>query len=284
MHPIEPGTLYVVGVPIGNLEDITVRAMRVLSEVDLIACEDTRRTGQLLSLLRIPKRPMLSVHDHNELARVDGLLERLTAGQSIALVSDAGTPAISDPGYRVVRAVADAGLPIVPLPGPCAAVVALSAAGLPTDRFLFVGFLPSKAEARRKALVALAEVRETLVFYESPHRLQAFLESARDTLGGARPATIARELTKRYEEFRRGTLTELVDEPGVMRGEVVVVVGGAPEVAPPEGEDLEALLRGLLAEGFSPSRAAKEAARRTGVRKSEAYRVVTELAAAQTPE
>ena len=277
MQIIEPGTLYVVGVPIGNLEDITLRAMRVLGGVDLIACEDTRRTGQLLSLLRIDRRPMISVHDHNEAARVEGIVERLREGQSIALVSDAGTPAISDPGYRVVKAVAEADLPVVPIPGPCAAVVALSAAGLPTDRFLFVGFVPSKAEGRRKALVALAAVRETLVFYESPHRLVAFLESARDTLGADRPVTIARELTKRFEEFRRGTLGELAETPGVIRGEVVVVIGGAPEIAAPEGDALDTLLLELLAEGLSPSRAAKEATRRAGVRKRDAYQRLTQI-------
>jgi 16S rRNA (cytidine1402-2'-O)-methyltransferase len=278
MQSIEAGTLYVVGVPIGNLEDITLRAVRVLKGVDLIACEDTRRTGQLLTLLGIPRRPMISVHDHNEAGRVDGLLARLEAGESIALVSDAGTPAISDPGYRVIKAVADAGLPVVPLPGPCAAVVALSAAGLPTDRFLFVGFVPSKSEGRRKALVELAASRETLVFYESPHRLQAFLEAARDALGADRPAVVARELTKRFEEFRRGTLGELVEAPGVNRGEVVVVIGGATAPDEPTEADLESLLRRLLAEGLSPSRAAKAAVEQTGVRKRVAYQQALALA------
>ncbi|MCA9543156.1 MAG: 16S rRNA (cytidine(1402)-2'-O)-methyltransferase, partial [Myxococcales bacterium] len=192
-----PGTLYVVGVPIGNLEDITLRALRVLRAVPVIACEDTRRTGKLLSLLDVPRPALVSLHDHNEAQRVEPLLARLEAGESVALVSDAGTPAISDPGFRLVRAATEAGLPVVPIPGPSAVITALCAAGLPTDQFRFVGFVPSKAEGRRKALEALSEARETLVFYESPHRVQAFLEAAREVLGGDRPAVVARELTKR---------------------------------------------------------------------------------------
>ncbi len=275
------GTLYVVGVPIGNLDDITVRALRVLRAVPLIACEDTRRTGKLLELLGVPRPQLWSVHDHNEAQRVAPLLARLEAGDDVALVSDAGTPAISDPGYRVVKAATEAGVPVVPLPGPCAAIVALSAAGLPTDRFRFVGFVPSKAEGRRKALVALAEAEETLVFYESPHRVEAFLAAAAAVFGADRRAVIARELTKRFESFQRGTLAELVADPGVVRGEVVLLVEGAPEVAPPTEADLATVVAGLLAGGLSPSRAAKVAAEQTGARKRDAYALALSLADAE---
>lgn len=273
------GTLYLVAVPIGNLEDITVRALRILRSVPCIACEDTRRTAKLLGLLGVERPHLITVHDHNEGERAEAVLERLRGGQDIALVSDAGTPTISDPGFKLVRAATAAGLPVVPIPGVSAAITALCASGLPTDAFRFVGFLPQKQGARRRRLAELADARETLLIYASPHRLAAVLADLADAFGADRPGVIARELTKRFEEFRRGTLAELVADPGVIRGEIVLVIGGAPPEAPPGEADLEAVITGLLAEGLSPSRAAKEAARRTGVRKSEAYRVAVALGA-----
>lgn len=274
---MDPGTLFVVGVPIGNLEDITLRALRVLREATVIACEDTRETGRLLSLLGVARPNLVALHDYNEAQRSDGLVDRMLGGESVVLVSDAGTPAVSDPGYKLVSAAVAADLSVVPIPGPCAAIVALCAAGLPTDRFRFIGFVPSKAEARRQVLQELADDADTLVFYESPHRLVAFLEAAAGVFGNDRPAVIARELTKKFEEFRRGTLGELVAEPGVVRGEVVVLVGGAPEAEAPTAADLEGVVRQLLAEGWSASRAAKEAAVRTGVARRVAYALALQL-------
>jgi 16S rRNA (cytidine1402-2'-O)-methyltransferase len=267
------GTLSVVAVPIGNLEDITLRALRVLRRADRIACEDTRETGKLLKLLDVAAPRLVSYHDHNAERRIPGLIEALEAGENVALVSDAGTPAVSDPGFKLVRAAIEAGVDVVPVPGACAAIAALCAAGLPTDRWRFVGFLSAKAGARRRELAALAGATETLIFYESPHRVAAFLEDAAESLGGDRPAVIAREITKKFEEFRRGTLGELVAEPGVVRGEVVLLVGGAvAEVAGPE--DLSAVVERLLAAGLPPSKAAREAAKETGVTREAAYAAV----------
>lgn len=274
--PVEPGTLYVVSVPIGNLDDVTLRALKVLRSVTRIACEDTRRTGKLLELLELPKRPLVSYHAHNEAQRTPELVAALEEGASLALVSDAGTPAISDPGERLVRAVAEAGLPVVPVPGACAAIAALAASGLPTDRFRFIGFLPPKSGARRRALSELAGADETLVFYVAPHRVEAVLGDMVEAFGDDRPAVLARELTKTYEELRRGTLDALRDDTGTVRGEVVLLVGGAPERAPEAGE-LEAVVAALLAEGRSPSRAAKEAARRTGASRNDAYAAALRL-------
>lgn len=279
-----PGTLYVVAVPIGNLEDITLRAQRVLAAVDRIACEDTRRTGKLLELLGLERRPLVSLYDHNESRRTPQIIEALQGGQSIALVSDAGTPTISDPGFKVVRAAIDAGLPVVPIPGVSAVTTALSVAGLPTDRFRFVGFPPAKGKALRVALEALAGALETLVFYVSPHGLPRFLDAAVKAFGDGRPAVIARELTKTYEEFRRGTLVSLRDDPGVVRGEIVVLVGGAPPEAGPDEADLEAVVAGLLSDGFAPSKAAREAAKRTGGSRDEAYRLAVALRAREKSE
>ena len=278
------GTLYLVAVPIGNLEDITLRALRLLKTAPLIACEDTRRTGKLLELLGISRdgaeedegrRRLVALHDHNEADRLPALLRRLEGGDDVVLVSDAGTPAISDPGFRLVRAAVEAGLPVVPVPGACAAIAALCASGLPTDAFRFVGFLPSKQGERQARLAELATARETLVLYVGPHKLDEVLTELAQAFGGERPAVIARELTKHFEEFRRGTLAGLAADPGVVRGEIVLVVGGAPEV-PMAEEGLRAVVLQLLAEGYSPSQAAKEAARRTGARKSEAWRLAHE--------
>lgn len=270
------GSLFVVAVPIGNLEDITVRALRVLRDATLIACEDTRRTGKLLELLEIPRPRLMSVHDHNESDRIPALLRHLET-EDLVLVSDAGTPAISDPGFKLTRAVIAAGHAVVPIPGVSAVITSLCAAGLPTDQFRFVGFLPPKKVARQRALDSLAEATETLVFYVSPHGLLAVLEAASGAFGPDRPAVIARELTKKFEEFRRGSLAELVAEPGKTRGEMVLLVGGASPDAAPTEASLTELLQSLMASGYSPSRAAKEAARRTGAARNEAYRIVTAL-------
>src|SRR5712692_3798600 len=195
---IMPGALYIVATPIGNLEDITLRALRVLKEVDLIACEDTRHTRKLLAHYQISK-PAVSYHEHNERERATELIDKIEAGLNIALVSDAGTPLISDPGFHIVSEAIDRHIPVIPIPGPSALVTALSAAGVPTGEFVFVGFLPSRGAARRARLEELADVRSTLIFYEAPHRIKATIEDARRAFGD-RECVVARELTKLHEE------------------------------------------------------------------------------------
>src|SRR5690242_14159872 len=202
-----PGTLYLIATPIGNLEDITLRALRVLKEVSILACEDTRQTNKLLQHFQIDV-PTISYHEHNERERTEQLLERLAAGESIGLVSDAGTPAISDPGFILVREAIAKGIPVVPIPGASALLSALVGSGLPTEEFLFIGFLPARSGQRRKRLTELATIRSTLVCYESPHRITETLAEAFEILGPRR-AVIARELTKLHEQFHRGTLEEL---------------------------------------------------------------------------
>lgn len=239
LPPLQPGTLYVVATPLGNLEDLTLRALRTLRECDVIAAEDTRRTGQLLAHFGI-SRPLLSCHGFNEARRTEDLIARLRAGAKVALVSDAGTPGISDPGTRVVRAVLAAGLRVEPVPGPCAAVAALCASGLPTDEFHFVGFLPVKAGGRRRELERLRALPGTLVLYESPHRAEKLLGELA-ALMPARPVVVARELTKRFEEWLRGTPAELVARTRgrAWKGECVVLVGPA-EAHKPAGPDGDA--------------------------------------------
>ena len=261
-----------VATPLGNLEDITLRALRTLREADLIACEDTRHTGRLLQHFKIDK-PLLSCHEHNEAARAPDIVARAAAGASVALVSDAGTPGISDPGYRVVRAALEAGVEVVPIPGPSAAVAALPASGLPTDSFLFKGFLPPRKAARRAALRALAATRSTLVLYEAPHRVLEMLADLRDVMGDRRVA-IARELTKLHEEFLRGTagsvLQELAGRPAV-KGELVILVG-PDEGGPPASEESLAVRVGQLErDGKQRMDAIKQAARERGISKREAY-------------
>lgn len=224
------GVLYVVATPIGNLEDITLRALRVLKEVDLIAAEDTRHTRQLLHHFDIHK-PLISYHDFNRRMREEGLLKDLREGKSIALVTDAGTPGISDPGEDLVRKAVQESIPLVPVPGPSALVAALSISGVPAGVFSFFGFLPAKAHARRAFLQSLQERRETMVFYESPRRVRGFLEDVREILGD-RQAVVVRELTKLYEEIYRGTINEVLNGLGSMevKGEVTVILEGrAPE-------------------------------------------------------
>jgi 16S rRNA (cytidine1402-2'-O)-methyltransferase len=278
MKDIAPGVLYVVATPLGNLEDITLRAVRVLGEVSLIACEDTRRTARLLAAHGV-RTPTTSYFEHNERWKGERILEVLRGGRDVALVSDAGTPAISDPGFRLVRDARAEGLPVVPVPGPSAAMAALSVSGLPTDRFLFVGFLPSRAAARRRALTALAEGTSTLVFYESPRRLREALGDMAGVLGD-REAFLCREATKRYEEYRRGTLEALrasLEARGEIKGEVVLVVAGAGQAAPADAAPaLGALFDELTARGLSRREVAKEAARRLGLPAREVYRRLLE--------
>ncbi len=220
------GTLYLVPTPIGNLADLTRRAQEILEEVDIVACEDTRHSGRLLKTLGLSKR-LVSYHDFNEQSRADQLIDLIRGGQSVAVISDAGSPGISDPAYRIVRTAIECDIPVVPLPGPTSIIPALTASGLPTDRFFFEGFLPHKSGARRTRLGKLAEYDHTLVFFESPHRVVKSLEDILDVLGD-RPACLARELTKLHEEFLRGTVSEILLAIGkkTVRGEIVLVVAG----------------------------------------------------------
>jgi 16S rRNA (cytidine1402-2'-O)-methyltransferase len=265
------GRLFVVGTPIGNLEDITYRAVRVLKEADLIACEDTRQTHKLLEHYGIAV-PSISYHEHNEVERAQELAARLLAGTTIALVSDAGMPLVADPGYRLVRAAIDNGIPVYPVPGPSAALAALAGSGLPTDSFHFAGFLPPKSAQRLKALEALAGERATLVFYEAPHRILETLEAVEQALG-PRPVALARELTKVHEEFLRGTpreVRETLSGRDAIKGEITLLVGKATAPEPddsPVGEAVDA----LVDSGFSRMDAMKEIARRRGLSKREVY-------------
>ena len=266
-----PGVLYIIATPIGNLEDITMRAVRVLHEADVIACEDTRETRKLLDHYGIAK-PLVSYHEHNESARAAALIERLQAGENIALVSDAGTPLISDPGYRVVRAAVDAGIVVTPIPGPSAALAALAASALPTDAFRFCGFLPPKKSARRKLLEGFLLEDSTLIFYEAPHRILETLEDIAAVMGG-RPVVIAREVTKLHEEFLRGSAEEirsqLAARPSV-RGEITVLIGKGAGVI--DERPLEDAVRDLEQQGVSRMDAIKQVAKSRGISKREVYR------------
>lgn len=270
-----PGTLYVVATPIGNLDDLTARAARVLGQVTRVAAEDTRHSGRLLAHLGLNK-PMVSLHEHNEARRVDTLDSYLAAGEDIALISDAGTPLISDPGFVLVRELRARNRHIVPIPGPCALITALSGAGLPTDRFVFAGFLPAKPGARRQALAGWKTREETLVFYESPHRIVHTLEALQEQMAG-RDVVLARELTKTFETFLHGTpeslLEQLAADPNQARGEFVIIVAGAPPVEQSEHQNIsaDALLEALLAEGVGVKQGAAIAARMLGGRKQAWY-------------
>jgi 16S rRNA (cytidine1402-2'-O)-methyltransferase len=271
----QEGRLYVVATPLGNREDVTLRALRVLRQVDLVACEDTRRSGAFLRSHGIATRTT-SYFEHNERWKGGQILGELRAGRDVALVCDAGTPCISDPGFRLVREARDAGLHVVPVPGPSAVVTALSVSGLPTDRFLFVGFLPPRRLARRRALDSLAGVRETLVVYESPVRAIASLEDMETALGD-REAFLCREATKLHEEYRRGRLSELracLVGKDVVRGEIVVVIAGAAERGVRPVESVEAVYGQLVADGRTRREAVKETARRLGLPAREVYRKV----------
>ena len=271
------GRLYVVATPIGNLGDLSTRAREILQSCSLIAAEDTRHTGLLLKHFGIAK-PLASLHDHNEHQRAGEMIARLRAGDSIALVSDAGTPAISDPGFDLVRAAAAAGIEVIAIPGPCAAIAALSIGGLPTDRFCFEGFLPARGAARRKRLESLANEPRTLVIYESPHRVGATLEDCAKVFGDSRSATVAREITKMHETTYRGSLRELASraerDPDFGRGEIVLLIAGSPQT-PDEGA-LDRVLKVLLAE-LPLKQAAHLAAQIADVRGNEAYRRALDL-------
>jgi 16S rRNA (cytidine1402-2'-O)-methyltransferase len=272
--PRAPGTLYVVATPLGHLEDVTLRALRVLRDAALIACEDTRRTRGLLQAHRITT-PTTSYFEHNERWKGERILEALREGRDVALVSDAGTPGISDPGYRLVRDARAEGLPVVPVPGPSAAVAALSVSGLPTDRFRFVGFLPARTAARREALRGLTAATETLVFYESPVRVTAMLDEAEEVLGD-REAFLFREATKVHEEYVRGRLSALralLRGRGTVRGEIVLVVAGAAAAAH-SAEAPEAVFARLIAGGRTRREAVKETARVVGLPAREVYKRV----------
>ena len=278
------GTLYIVATPIGNLEDITQRALRVLGEVDLVACEDTRRTRVLLNHFGI-KTKTISYHEHNERERALEICKLLAAGKNVALVSDAGTPLINDPGFRVANAAIELNLPVVPVPGPTAFVSALIASGLPSDQFFFAGFLPARANARRARLEELRTIPATLVFYEAPHRINATLKDALEVLGNRR-AAVARELTKIHEEIARGTLRELTHRFGEgppARGEIVLVISGAiadepsanqPGETGPSSQRLIERVSELEREGLDAKAALKKAARELGMKRAEAYRLL----------
>ena len=270
-----PGTLYLVATPIGNLADITHRALQVLNDVDLIACEDTRHTHKLLSHYGITTKT-ISYHEHNEQQRASELIERLKQGTNIAVVSDAGTPSISDPGFRLVRAAIENEITIVPVPGPSALITALIAAGLPTDEFFFAGFLPSRANARRARLSELQAVPGTLIFYEGPHRLAETLKDAYEILG-EREAVVARELTKLHEEIKRGRLSALTadfaNRKQDLRGEIVVLIDrNAIAGAVAETVSVAALVDQLERNGLDHRAALKKAARELGLSRAEAYR------------
>ncbi len=276
---IESGVLYVVATPLGNLADITYRAVQVLKNVDLIAAEDTRHSGLLLRHYAIDT-PMLSLHEHNECAQVRGLLARLQGGESVALISDAGTPLISDPGFRLVVAGREAGIRVSPIPGPSALIAALSAAGVPTDRFVFEGFLPAKAAARRQRLQALKPDTRTLVFFEASHRIAVSLDDMRRCLGDARSAVVGRELTKVFEELHGDTLEALCrwirTDPNRLRGEFVVVVDGAAPTQHQNAADTGRALTLLLAE-LPLKTAVRVAAALTGQKKNEVYEMALAL-------
>ncbi|MFN2407599.1 MAG: 16S rRNA (cytidine(1402)-2'-O)-methyltransferase [Pyrinomonadaceae bacterium] len=272
-----PGTLYLVATPIGNLADITHRALQVLRDVDLIACEDTRHTRKLLQHYGIDTRT-ISYHEHNEQQRAAELIELLKQGSNVAIVSDAGTPSISDPGFRLVRVAIENEITIVPLPGPSALISALIAAGLPTDQFFFGGFLPARSTARRARFDELRSVPGTLIFYEGPHRLAASLRDAHQILG-EREAVVARELTKLHEEIRRGRLSELAEHYSTVeqpRGEIVLLIDRTvlDEAATGDAQptSVAALVKQFESDGLDHRAALKKAARELGLSRAEAYR------------
>ena len=271
------GTLYVVATPIGNLEDITLRAVKVLKEADLIACEDTRRTRKLLSHLGIEGKRLVPYHEHNEREQSERLISLLKEGSSVALVSDAGTPCISDPGYRLVNLARKEGIPVFPVPGASAVVAALSASGFPTDRFFFGGFLPRKEKALKEELKEAFSRPYTSVYYESPHRLERTLKLISE-LFPDREVGVYREITKLNEEFLRGKAEDLLSylsSEGKLKGEIVLLVPPGEETTSEVNPD--ELLRKLLSEGLSVKEAAKEAARVTGLPKRELYRRALQL-------
>jgi len=271
----KPGTLYIVATPIGNLEDMTFRAVRILQAVDMIAAEDTRHTGRLLQHFQV-RTPQISYHEHNSHSRIPEILEHLQYGKAIALVSDAGMPGISDPGYELIKACIEDGVTVVPIPGASAVITALSAAGLPTDRFIFDGFLPTKSQQRRQYLESLQGESRTLVFYESPHRLRDTLADLGEVLGSDRQLVIARELTKLYEEFWRGTIGDAIAdytqrEP---QGEYTLLVAGNPpsQIQLTETQLKTELLQ-MMHQGISRSQASRQLAKDTSLSRRYLYQL-----------
>ncbi len=278
-RPLEPA-LYLVATPIGNLGDITLRALETLAGADVLACEDTRVTRVLLDRYGIATRPY-AYHEHNADEVGPKLVAALDNGKSVALVSDAGTPLVSDPGYRLGHLALAAGHKVVPIPGASAPLAALVGSGLPNDAFLFAGFLPAKDKARRDRLGELARVPATLIFFESPHRIGATLAAAADVLGGDRPAAVCRELTKTFEEFRRAPLAELAahyEANPQVKGEIVLVIGPPSAEVPPDSADVDALLAALLRD-LPAGKAATEAARQTGLPRRELYQRLVRMKA-----
>jgi len=272
---LAPG-LYLVGTPIGNLEDITLRAIRVLKQADLIACEDTRQTQKLLNHYGIETRAV-SYHEHNEASRAAELVEKLAQGARIAVVSDAGMPGISDPGFRLVSLAIERGVPVFPVPGPAAFLAAMVASGLPTDSFCFRGFLPAKGGARRRELEKIGDSSSTAVFYEAPHRIRETLADVAEVLGPDRPVVVARELTKIHEEFLRGTageVAQVLNARGDVKGEITLLIGKAAEGASaPRGISVRERVEEIMREEKVDEKAAlKKVAKERGISKSQAYR------------
>ncbi len=278
---IKAGTLYIVGTPIGNLDDITFRAIKILKSVDIIAAEDTRHTGKLLHHFQITT-PQISYHEHNKASRHEELLDRLSKGESIALVSDAGMPAISDPGYELVELCVQRGLDIIPIPGVSASITALAASGLPTDRFVFEGFLTTKSKLRNALLEEFKTESRTIILYESPHRLRRTLKDLKETLGADRAIVIGRELTKLHEEFWRGNIEGAIayfggDRP--LKGEFTIILGGTKETKIPtmSDEEVTAELKKIMAEGISRSQASKILANKTTLSRRHVYQLALEI-------
>jgi 16S rRNA (cytidine1402-2'-O)-methyltransferase len=274
-EPLNPGTLYIVGTPIGNLEDMTFRAVKTLQTVDLIAAEDTRHTGKLLEHFQV-KTPQISYYEHNQTQRIPELLDRLRQGTTIALVTDAGMPGISDPGYELVKACIDAEITIVPIPGVSACVTALSVAGIPSDRFVFEGFLPVKGKARSQRLEALQNESRTLILYESPHRIQETLTELAATLGENRPIVVARELTKLHEELWRGHIkgASLHFTKAKALGEFTLIIGGANlEVPSLSDEVLKEELKQIMLQGVSRSQASRQLAQKVAASRRHLYQL-----------
>ena len=279
MSEVNAGNLYIVGTPIGNLEDTTFRAIKTLQKVDLIAAEDTRHTSKLLQHFQI-QTPQLSYHQHNEQSRIPELIEKLNQGKTIALVTDAGMPGISDPGYELVKACVEANISVVPIPGVTASITALSASGLPTNKFTFIGFLPTKIKPRQEQLEKLSNSLETIVLYESPYRLLQTLEDLEKVLGRDRKIVLARELTKLHEEFWRGTVGETIihyqnNQP---KGEFTIVIAGAEPELPVLSEDtIKQELQELFAQGISRSQASRQLAQKINLSRSKIYQIALKI-------
>jgi 16S rRNA (cytidine1402-2'-O)-methyltransferase len=278
-NELNSGILYIVGTPIGNLEDMTFRAVRILQAVDVIAAEDTRHTGKLLHHFQITT-PQTSYHEHNQQRRIPELIEQLHQGKAIALVTDAGMPGISDPGYELVKACVEGGITVVPIPGPSAAITALSAAGLPTDKFVFEGFLPAKGQERKQRLEAIASESRTLILYEAPHRLRQSLQDLAAVLGENRQIVLARELTKLHEEFWRGSIGDAIAhytsrEP---QGEFTLLIAGVSLEKPQLSEaTLKTELQNLLDQGLSRSEASRQLAQLTSLSRRHIYQLALEI-------